>query len=121
MKKERYWPVLGTWLKDTTTTPPDPQQTARKVAERIPETPQVRRRWCWPQHAQDFRHHRLQDPQAALQRLAPRRQTRVGRLARLLRLRMPQRLQGARQHKPTHLGIARLVPEAHEHFGLLRR
>jgi hypothetical protein len=48
MKKERYWPVLGTWLKDTTTTPPDPQQTARKVAERIPETPQVRRRWWLP-------------------------------------------------------------------------
>jgi len=48
MKDERYWPVLGTWLKDTAAIPPDPQQTARKVSERIPETPQVRRRWWLP-------------------------------------------------------------------------
>jgi hypothetical protein len=44
-KDERYWPVLGTWLKDTVEGPPDPQQTARRVAERLPETPQLRRHW----------------------------------------------------------------------------
>jgi hypothetical protein len=48
MKDERYWPVLGTWLKDTAAAPPDPQHMARKVTERIPETPQVRRRWWLP-------------------------------------------------------------------------
>jgi hypothetical protein len=48
MKEERSWPVLGTWLKDTAAAPPDPQETARKVAERLPQTPQVRRRWWLP-------------------------------------------------------------------------
>ncbi len=48
MKDERYWPVLGTWLKDTAEAPPDPGQTAREVAERLPQTPQLRRRWWLP-------------------------------------------------------------------------
>jgi hypothetical protein len=48
VKDERFWALLGTWLKDTATSPPDPQQTARKVAERLPQTPQVRRRWWLP-------------------------------------------------------------------------
>ena len=42
MKDERYWPVLGTWLKDTAEAPPDPRQTARKVAERLPQTPHAK-------------------------------------------------------------------------------
>jgi hypothetical protein len=45
MKDERYWPVLGTWLKDTATAPPDPRQTARREAERLPQTTQLRRHW----------------------------------------------------------------------------
>ena len=45
MKDERYWPVLGTWLKDTATAPPDPRQTARRVVERLPQTTQLRRHW----------------------------------------------------------------------------
>lgn len=48
MKDERYWPVLGTWLKDTAETPPDPRQTARRVAEFLPRTPQVRCHWWLP-------------------------------------------------------------------------
>jgi hypothetical protein len=48
MRDERYWPVLGTWLKDTAVTPPDPRQTAYRVAERLPETQQVRRFWWLP-------------------------------------------------------------------------
>jgi len=48
MKDERYWPVLGTWLKDTATAPPDPQRTVRQVKARLPQTPQVRRRWWLP-------------------------------------------------------------------------
>ena len=48
MKDERYWVVLGTWLKDTAEAPPDPRQTARRVAERLPSTPQLRRRWWLP-------------------------------------------------------------------------
>jgi hypothetical protein len=48
MKDERYWPVLGTWLKDTAEAPPDPRQTARKVADRLPHTPQLRSRWWLP-------------------------------------------------------------------------
>jgi hypothetical protein len=48
MKKERYWPVLGKWMKDTVTAPPDPQETADKVAEQVTQMPQVRRRWWLP-------------------------------------------------------------------------
>ena len=48
MKDERYWPVLGTWLKDTAAPPPDPRETARRVSARLPQTPQVRRRWWLP-------------------------------------------------------------------------
>jgi hypothetical protein len=48
MKDERYWPVLGTWLKDTTEAPPDPGQTSRKVSERLSQTPQLRRQWWLP-------------------------------------------------------------------------
>jgi hypothetical protein len=48
MKDERYWPILGTWLKDTAEAPPDPRQTARQVVERLPQTPQLRRWWWLP-------------------------------------------------------------------------
>ena len=48
MKDERYWPVLGTWLKDTAKAPPDPRQTARRVVDRLPQTKQLRRHWWFP-------------------------------------------------------------------------
>jgi len=46
MNDEQYTPSLGTWLKDTDITPPDPQTSARRIMTQLPES-EKRRSW-WP-------------------------------------------------------------------------
>jgi len=50
MNDEQYTPSLGTWLKDTDVTPPDPQARARQIMTGLPER-EKRRTW-WPFHRQ---------------------------------------------------------------------
>jgi len=48
MNDEQYTPALGSWLKDTDITPPDPYASARQIMTGLPER-EKRRNW-WPFH-----------------------------------------------------------------------